>query len=104
MFLGSYRPYTKSNPTQKDFLEDLILYIVKGYYHLLSSENPRLRHLVFFQCEWVKFPFQQQLMNEVFLHIVTKTKEKYHYYKSWFFKRFKLINLSFFINGHVHFD
>jgi hypothetical protein len=28
IFLGSYRPYIKSNPTQHDFLEDLILYIV----------------------------------------------------------------------------
>jgi hypothetical protein len=24
-----------------------------------------------------------------------------HYYKSWFFKRFKMINLSFFINGRA---
>jgi hypothetical protein len=27
-----------------------------------------------------------------------------HYFNSWFFKRFKLINLSFFTYGNVHFD
>lgn len=30
--------------------------------------------------------------------------KKKHYYNPWFFKRFKLINKSFFINGHVHFN
>jgi hypothetical protein len=30
-----------------------------------------------------------------------KIKSKHHY-KSWFFKRFKLTNLSFLTNGHVH--
>jgi len=29
---------------------------------------------------------------------------KLHYYYSWFLKRFKLINKSFFTSGHVHFD
>jgi hypothetical protein len=31
IFLGNYRPYTKFDPTQQDFLENLMLYIVKGY-------------------------------------------------------------------------
>jgi hypothetical protein len=34
-----------------------------------------------------------------FTHLVARD---IHYYKSWFFKRFKLTNLSFFTNGHVH--
>jgi hypothetical protein len=31
IFFGNYRPYTKFDPTQQDFLENLMLYIVKGY-------------------------------------------------------------------------
>jgi len=33
---------------------------------------------------------------------VTMDVKKLHYCKSWFLKRFKLTNLSFFMNGHVH--
>jgi hypothetical protein len=31
-------------------------------------------------------------------------KGKIHYYNSWFFKRFKLINKSLLTSGHVHFN
>jgi hypothetical protein len=52
------------------------------------------------------------IMHKNIYHIISWLV-KYHYYKTWFFKRFKLTNWSFFINGqsiltrgpkHVFFD
>jgi hypothetical protein len=42
-FFGNHKPYTIFNPTQQDFLEDLMLYIAEGYHLLLSIENPWLK-------------------------------------------------------------
>jgi len=47
----------KSNLTQADFLEDLMLYIAKGYCPLSSVENPWLKCLIVHQCEWVQSYF-----------------------------------------------
>jgi hypothetical protein len=75
IFLGSHKLYSKSNQTQQDFLEDLILYIVKGYHLLSSIENSWLKHLIICQCGHVQFPFQEQLVNEVLLVIMTKPRK-----------------------------
>jgi hypothetical protein len=45
-FFGSQKHYSKSNQTQQDFLEDLMLYNAKGYYPLSFIENLRLRCLI----------------------------------------------------------
>jgi hypothetical protein len=47
----------KSNLTQADLLEDLMLYIAKGYCLLSYVENPWLKCLIVHQCEWVQFYF-----------------------------------------------
>jgi hypothetical protein len=58
-------------------LEDLVLYIAKGYRPLFSIENPWLKHLILHQCGHVRFPIQHQLVNEVLLSVVETTREKY---------------------------
>jgi hypothetical protein len=55
---GNYRPYTKFDLTQQDFLKNLMLYIVKGYCFLSSIENPWLRCLIFCQCGQDNFHFE----------------------------------------------
>ncbi len=75
IFLGSHKLYSKSNQTQQDFLEDVILYIAKGYHLLSSIENSWLKHLVLCQCGHVQFPFQEQLVNEMLLDIMTKPRK-----------------------------
>ncbi len=72
IFLGSHKLYSKSNQTQQDFLEDVILYIAKGCHLLSSIENSWLKHLVLCQRGHVQFPFQEQLVNEMLLDIMTK--------------------------------
>jgi hypothetical protein len=55
-FFNSQRPYNKFDLTQQTFLEDLVLYITKGYQPLSSIENPWLKHLILHQCGHIKFP------------------------------------------------
>jgi hypothetical protein len=50
-FFGSQKHYSKSNQTQQDFFEDLMLYNAKGYYPLSFIENLWLRCLILHQCE-----------------------------------------------------
>jgi hypothetical protein len=57
-FFGNHWPYNKIGLMQYAFLEDLILYIIKGYHPLSLVENPWLRHMVLRQCSHVVFPFQ----------------------------------------------
>jgi hypothetical protein len=68
-------PYKNLDPTQELFLEDLILYITKGYGLLSSIENVWLKRLVLHQCGQITFPSRQQLSNEVIQSVVSKTME-----------------------------
>jgi hypothetical protein len=56
------------------FLEDLILYIIKGNQPLSSIENVWLRRLVLHQCGQVTFPSRQQFNNKV-ISSMSKTME-----------------------------
>jgi hypothetical protein len=67
--------YKNSNPIQELFLEDLILYIIKGYQPFISIKNVWLKRLVLHQCGQVTFPSRQQLGNEVIPSMVNKTME-----------------------------
>ncbi len=68
-------PYKNSNLTQELFLEDLILYITKGYRSLSFIENVWLRRHILHQCGQVTYPSRQQLSNEVILSMASKTME-----------------------------
>jgi hypothetical protein len=68
-------PYKNSDLAQEFFLEDLILYITKGYRPLSSIENVWLRRLVLCQCGPITFLSKQKFSNEVILSMVNKTME-----------------------------
>jgi hypothetical protein len=45
-FFSCHKPYIKLNSTQLAFLEDLVLYIAKGYHPLSFIENSWPKHMV----------------------------------------------------------
>jgi hypothetical protein len=45
-FFGNKVPYSQNDHVQKTFLEDLFIYIVKGYRPLSLVENAWLKQLV----------------------------------------------------------
>ncbi|KAJ7552447.1 hypothetical protein O6H91_06G055400 [Diphasiastrum complanatum] len=76
-FYGSSTPYKKEDDQQQCFLEDLVLYIVKGYRPLSSVENIWLRRLILRQCNRLVFPSRHQLVEEAISQMVAKTLERY---------------------------
>jgi hypothetical protein len=56
-FFGKHQLYNKTNLVQHEFLEDIILYITKGYHPLSSIENPWLRRMILRQHLCVVFAF-----------------------------------------------
>ncbi len=75
VLFGSQWFYHKLDPLQHAFLEDLVLYVAKGYWLLSSDENPWLRRLVLWKCGCVYFPSCRQMEIEVLPNMVEKTKE-----------------------------
>jgi len=71
-FGGATNLYKNYNEAQQ-FLEDLVLYIFKGYTFLSTCENIWLHRLVLQQCPCVVFPFRSSLMEWMLLTMVTKT-------------------------------
>jgi hypothetical protein len=76
-FFNNQRPYNKFDLAQQAFLEDLVLYIAKGYQPVSFVENLWLKHLTLHQCGHVRFPIRHQLVDEMLLSVVETTKEKY---------------------------
>jgi hypothetical protein len=64
-FFGTTIPYYKSDPTQHVFIEDLCLYITKGYHLLLPVENPWLKWLMVHQNPKMVFPSHHHLIKEI---------------------------------------
>jgi hypothetical protein len=61
----------KSNLTQADLLEDLMLYIAKGYCLLSYVENPWLKCLIVHQCEWVQRKLGRIMFSQLLLSYIT---------------------------------
>ncbi len=70
-------PYHKSDLAQHAFLEDLYLYIAKGYHLLSLVENLWLKGFVMHKNPKVVFPFHHHLVKEIFLHMVSKTMDNH---------------------------
>ena len=58
-YYGRTSPYGKNDVAQQRFLEDLVLYIAKGYIALSVVKNPWLRRLVLRHDLKVRFPTQK---------------------------------------------
>ncbi len=55
-FFGSTNPYKNADDVQQRFIDDLVLYIYKGYMPLSTCKNIWLRRLVLCQCPHFVFP------------------------------------------------
>ncbi len=91
VFSISCSPLQKIKLVQKQFLEDLVLYIVKGYCQLSYTKNILLEHLVFCQYGHVVC-LRWQLSNEVILNMFNKIVE-HHILHS--FAKTTTINVTF---------
>jgi hypothetical protein len=72
-FFGSTNLNKHGDETHQWFLEDLVLYICKGYKPLSTCKNIWLRSLVIHQCLCVNFLSCSNLLEHVLPEIIQKT-------------------------------
>jgi hypothetical protein len=70
-------PSSKNDPQQKQFEEDLALFIAKELVPLSFVETPFFWKVVLKQNPHLNFPSKRMLVNEILLKITKKMKEKY---------------------------
>jgi hypothetical protein len=76
-FFGYDVPYPNNDFHQKEFEEDLTLFITKEIVLLSFVEVPFFRKLFLKQNLHLNFPSRQTLVNEILPRITNKTKEMY---------------------------
>ena len=76
-FFAGHKSYHKGDVQQKHFLEDLVLFIAKGYETLAVVESLWLRRLVMRRDPKVKFPTRKALVHEHIPALLAKTMERY---------------------------
>jgi hypothetical protein len=74
---GRTTSYKKEDLGQKNFMEDLPLFVAKGYMPIFVVENQWLRRMVLCQNLQIVFPNWKQLVQHVIPELVTKTMEKF---------------------------
>lgn len=62
---------------QKEFEEDLTLFIAKELVSLFFVEAPFLKRLILKQNPHLNFPFKWVLVNDILLRMTELTKDKY---------------------------
>lgn len=72
MFFSSTNPFKKYHETQKIFLEDIILFVIKGFLSLMIVESIWLHMLTYILCPWVLFPSRKIFAKEVLFALVQK--------------------------------
>jgi hypothetical protein len=76
-YFGSQQLYKSFDPTHIRFIEDLMLFVVKGYEVLSKVECPWFHHLVMRQNGKFHFPIQKQLVKDHILFMLAKTMDRY---------------------------
>jgi hypothetical protein len=99
-FFRNIIPYHKSDLAQHAFLEDLCLYIAKGYHILSLVENPWFKRFVMHENPKVVFPSRHHLIKEIFLLMVSK-KWIIMFFQLWFIVSLALHLLTFGCFVHV---
>jgi len=67
--------YKFNDKTHQRFMENLVLFIYKGYKLLSTCQRVWLYRLIFCMCPHVMFPSQSSFVEEVRLTMVTKSME-----------------------------
>jgi hypothetical protein len=75
IFLRNKIPYQKQDETQKLFLEDLVLLMVKGFSPLNTCENVHMQRLALRLDPKVVFPFRKTLSKKILPNMVTRCLE-----------------------------
>ena len=76
-YFGNTKPYAKNDVQQQRFLEDLVLFIAKGYESLSIVESAWLRKLMMRRDPKVVCPSRKQLVREHIPAMLTKTMDRY---------------------------
>ena len=76
-YFGNAKPYAKNDVQQQRFLEDLVLFIAKGYESLSIVESAWLRRLMLRRDPKVVCPSRKQLVREHIPAMLTKTMERF---------------------------
>ncbi len=77
IFFGHVTPYSKDDLIQKEFEEDLTLFIAKELMSLSFVEAPFFNGLILKQNPHFNFPLRRILVNDILLRMVELTKDKY---------------------------
>jgi hypothetical protein len=75
IFFGSINMYKFSDETHQRFMEDLVLFIYKGYKILSTCQQVWLHRLILCMCPQVVFPSQSSLVEKVCPTMVAKSME-----------------------------
>jgi hypothetical protein len=73
----SVNPYQKDDVQQKQFMEDLLFFVAKGYMPIFGVENQWLKRLVMHQNSQVVFFNQKQMVQHAILSLMAKTTNQY---------------------------
>ena len=76
-YFENTKPYAKNDVQQQHFLEDLVLFIAKGYESLSIVESAWLRRLMMRRDPKVVCPSRKQLVREHIPAMLTKTMDRY---------------------------
>ena len=76
-YFGNTKPYAKNDVQQQRFIEDLVLFIAKGYESLSIVESAWLRRLMMRRDPKVVCPSRKQLVREHIPAMLTKTMDRY---------------------------
>lgn len=74
---GHFTPYSKDDPIQKEFEDELTLFIAKELMSLSFVEAPFFRRLILKQNPHFNFPSKQVLVNDILQNMAKLTKDKY---------------------------
>ena len=76
-YFGNTKPYAKNDVQQQRFIEDLVLFIAKGYESLSIVESVWLRRLMMRHDPKVVCPSRKQLVREHIPAMLAKTMDRY---------------------------
>jgi hypothetical protein len=74
---SSTNQFTKDNDTHVGFLEDVMLYVIKGFLPMKIIESVWLHRLAYRLCPRVVFPSKNVFVEKIMLDLVEKTMVTY---------------------------
>jgi hypothetical protein len=76
-FFDAKDSFKKDDVQQKEFLEDLVLLIMKNHLPIQFVENVWFKHLALHLCSRINFPSKRPFSHDILPSLVEKTKQVY---------------------------